>query len=258
VNQPLSADALRAALSGVKADPAPMVEVSQANPDLVASTMARYRSEQAKDAAAAATGRPNFRRVEAAAAATPVRANKYAGTCLICSTRVEEGAGSLDKDATGKWVTSHLPGQCPKEEEPVPASTTANPAQAVIKAVTGQVYTGVHPGIYTLETPQGHRTFRVRVQGTDDNFAPGQTIIEFLSGPDNTRDYTGFGFLKGQRLNVWAKHRENTDLVDDALVFLADPASALEAATCIRCNATLTTPESVAVGMGPTCRNKGW
>lgn len=263
MNQPLSADALRAALGGVKSDPSPMIKVPQADPDLVSSTLAAYRKTAEVDAAAAATGRPNFRKVEAAAAATPVRANKFAGTCTVCSTRVAEGAGSLDK-VDGKWVTAHLPGQCPQESsyeaQAVAAQEVEVPAGFVkITAITGQTYVGLQPGVYTLSVgADGHRTFRVRVQGTEDDFAPGKTILEYLSGPDNDRDYTGFGFLNGTRLAVWKKHQGNEALLADAKDFLVDPSQALLAAKCIRCNRNLTTPDSITAMMGPDCRGKGW
>ena len=258
----LSADDLRARLGGVTSDPAPMVEVPQASPDLVASTMERYRNAPAPKA--------GFRRGAAQAeAATPApapaasgkRPNKYGAACINCGGRVEAEAGYLAKTAEGKWAAEHV--SCPTGGDPVAEAVAAQeqevPAGFVkITALTGQTYIGLQPGIYTLETAQGHRTFRVRVQGTDEDFAPGKTILEYLSGPNNEKDYTGFAFLNGVRLAVWKKHQDNEPLVADAREFLADPSKALLAAKCIRCNANLSTPESVRSLMGKVCREKGW
>ena len=69
----------------------------------------------------------------------------------------------------------------------------------------------------------------------------------------------GFAFLNGTRLAVWRRFTEGHDgLVADAREFLADPSKAEMAARCIRCNKTLSTPESIRTMMGPHCREKGW
>ena len=134
------------------------------------------------------------------------------------------------------------------------------PAGHVSVESNGQTYVGVAPGTYTLETAQGHRTFRIRVQRTNAKFAPGRTLIEYLSGADNEGDYTGFGFInQGSVLKPWKRFEEgNTALLADAREFLAHPERATAALNCIRCNALLTTPESLARGMGPKCASKGW
>lgn len=133
-----------------------------------------------------------------------------------------------------------------------------------IQAANGQVYSGLGPGTYTLTFADGHyRTFRVRVQGTEESFAPGKTILEHLVGPQNTDDYQSFGFIvsthQGPRLQAWKRFKAgHTDLLADAEYFLAHLDEAEVARTCIRCNALLTVPESIALGIGPTCAKRGW
>jgi hypothetical protein len=217
---------------------------------------------------AAAPAPAGFRKgAQAAAEATPVpkssgkRANSYGGKCVTCDGWVEAQAGYLAKNAEGKWAAEHI--TCP---DPVAQAVQASEAPAgvtTIRATTGQTYSGILPGTYTLEKGDGdHRTFRVRVQGTEEDFAPGQTVLDHLTGPDNSpssRDWSSFAFIgKTGRLSVWTKHRSNDALIADAQEFLADPEATLKARTCIRCNAELTVPESVRAGMGPTCRTKGW
>lgn len=271
----LSADDLRAALSG-KAKPFSPLDypnpldmpdgsspdfdtepLSTSERDLVKDTLARYAAPIPLTPA----GRPNFRKVVDEVPAPKVsskRSNKYAASCITCGGRVEAEQGYLAKDGA-KWAAEHQAGQCISSTESVPEPVEVPAGFVKITAITGQTYVGLQPGVYTLpNTQDGHRTFRVRVQSTEDAFAPGKTILEYLSGPDNGKDYTGFGFLNGTRLAVWKKHQENQPLLTDAQAFLADPSKAMLAATCIRCNALLSTPDSIAALMGPACRERGW
>jgi hypothetical protein len=109
----------------------------------------------------------------------------------------------------------------------------------------------------------GHRTFRLRTQGPEEDFAPGKQVIAYLSGRDNTKDYTGFGFVHpGGRLQVWNAHRANKalaaqarDLLDDLPAKVAD-GRVLLAAHCFRCHHLLTVPTSVYAGLGPDCAKK--
>jgi hypothetical protein len=109
-----------------------------------------------------------------------------------------------------------------------------------------------------------HRTFRISTQAADAEFAPGERIVGLLTGADNERDYTSFAFLKTEadgsvRLIVWKRHRGGQY---DALARMLEALPAHEAAgrvatnfdtRCRKCNRTLTTPESVASGIGPVC-----
>lgn len=273
MSERLSADDLRARLSGLRppnpldmpGGGAPDLDTTPPVPqrDLVSSTLDAYRNAPAP--------RAGFRKGVAAAEATapaprpsgpPPKPNRYGGACVDCGGYVQAEAGALARTDKG-WGAKHL--VCPAAGDPVAEAVRAveavqdvPPGFVKITATTGQVYVGLQPGVYTLETGGGHRTFRVRVQSTDEDFAPGKTILEYLSGPDNERDYTPFAFLNGVRLAVWKKHQDNEVLITDAREFLADPSRALLAAKCIRCNRNLSTPESIRTMMGPDCREKGW
>lgn len=120
-----------------------------------------------------------------------------------------------------------------------------------------------HPvwdGIYTYETSEGHRTFRLRTQGAGEDFAPGRQVIAYLSGSDNDSDYTGFGFVesteRGYVVRVWKRFKGNHALVRDASLFLGAPDAALQSAHCFRCHRTLTVPASIHAGLGPECAKK--
>ena len=128
--------------------------------------------------------------------------------------------------------------------------------------VTKPDFQGLPDGIYTVETESGHRTFQVKTQKTDAKFAPGQRILSVLSGPSNTSDYIGLGFVstnaRGEHiLRPWKKHRDSSpETQAAAATLLADPRSALTAGKCARCQRPLTTPESLTRGLGEYCAGK--
>lgn len=119
-------------------------------------------------------------------------------------------------------------------------------------------------GYYTVEFASGdYRTFRVRTQPADADFAPGQQIISYLSGSDNESSYTRFGFVRGATVAPWRRFAGDTVLVRAAKV-LEDPeaaaktglAFALRSNRCYRCGHQLTVPASIHAGLGPDCAAK--
>ena len=118
-------------------------------------------------------------------------------------------------------------------------------------------------GTYTVDRSYGHRTFQVKTQKDDAKFAPGKRILSVLSGSDNEADYTGIGFIgrteKGKHyLGPWKAYHESGPLTQElAKRLLEDPRSALVAGRCARCSRKLTTPESLARGLGEHCARKG-
>ena len=120
-----------------------------------------------------------------------------------------------------------------------------------------------HNGTITVSNPATgqHRTFRVRTQKEDAWFAPGSRIVGMLTGPNNERDYTGFGFVQPDgKIKVWAKHRGTQ--MDRYAQMLERPQHESEkfglvfdwSAKCRRCNRELTTPESLIRGLGEICQ----
>lgn len=120
--------------------------------------------------------------------------------------------------------------------------------------------TDIPNGTFTLRRPDGtHRTFRVRTQREDARFAPGRRIIGFLSGPDNTSNYTWFGFVD-VRIVFWRRFlgrerlRRDVELLE--AYFNRGEGHVDEARSCLRCNRLLTTPESISRGIGPECAER--
>jgi hypothetical protein len=145
-------------------------------------------------------------------------------------------------------------------------------------------------GTFTLtnRTSGAHRTYRVHTVPDDDpaEGLRGRRIVSILTGPENTSDYTPFGFVErhpdtwgGWAIRVWQRYRSPGDPVhvdayhwgDDwgqhvklaAMLlcmmlrrtdcYFADRYDLLEERRCRRCDRALTTPESIEAGIGPVC-----
>lgn len=118
-------------------------------------------------------------------------------------------------------------------------------------------------GIYTVVMGSERRTLRLRDDWRSDAPA-GSQVAQFLSGPDNTSSYTGFAFVQGTTVRTWKRYA-NDSTIAAALRFLlagrenwerAGKTYAMESGNCYHCGRTLTTPESVASGIGPVCAKK--
>ncbi len=136
-------------------------------------------------------------------------------------------------------------------------------------------------GKYTIESKQTgeHRTFWVRTQEADAEFAPGKRIVSLLTGSQNDDEscYTGFAFVDDGGIRVWASKaragaRDGSDshrwlqfadllwtlALDGAFSpWAAKGFTILMEGACARCNRTLTTPESIRRGIGPICAELG-
>jgi hypothetical protein len=122
----------------------------------------------------------------------------------------------------------------------------------------------IKKGFFTVEA-EGvrHRTFRVK---TSRN---GKSAIGLMTGSNNLKDYTWFGYLNGSDIRFWttpsvafgvpATLPISNDEVREcwaAIVGDTDAAGlrfAREYQNCSRCGKVLTTPESLDRGIGPEC-----
>lgn len=133
-------------------------------------------------------------------------------------------------------------------------------------------------GIYTFTNAKSeHRTFRIKSQKPDAKFAPGKRIAALLTGSDNEKNYTGFGFIEtNDTVSVWTSRRypkspfvyyakmiEAAGKVVDLQAEVTTANVVLEnghvyklmaSRRCMVCNRTLTDPESIKTGIGPVCR----
>lgn len=129
---------------------------------------------------------------------------------------------------------------------PVAASTTPTNTQVVAD------------GTYTIVGPKGgHRT--LRLQTMEDST---KQWLSYLSGSDNEGDYKSVGVVDGNAVNLFRKYIGQYQDILAAARFLVRNVDkldeygrqyAIRSGKCYRCNRTLTTPESVARGLGPHC-----
>jgi len=135
-------------------------------------------------------------------------------------------------------------------------------------------------GIFTVSGPFGHRTFSIERQSEKAEFKPGKRIIYLLVKHDNELDWKPFGDVHDGvvrwPINVWLKIRQSPD--GDDFVFYAERLThmivggfrrfigpdgqshtyqLMMSRRCFRCDRRLTTPESIASGIGPECSKKG-
>jgi Family of unknown function (DUF6011) len=123
-----------------------------------------------------------------------------------------------------------------------------------------QMTTKTLDGFYTVIFQGGYRTFRVSTNDEDASFAPGKQVIAFL-GRD--AEYVSFAFVIEGKLVPWKRFRDGYKLVLDAARFLiegdmerAGKMYAKRSGNCWRCGRVLTTPQSIADGIGPVCASK--
>lgn len=121
--------------------------------------------------------------------------------------------------------------------------------------------------IFTVRSLRTGVRFTYRID--TDRLQPARpSFVSVLTGPDNSSDYTFLGsifdggrtYRHGTRSRISAdapsavafawlwSHRGDADL--DTRVEI------MHAGRCCRCGRTLTTPESVAAGIGPECSKK--
>ena len=126
-----------------------------------------------------------------------------------------------------------------------------------------------------------HRTFQIKTVIANDQMPPdafcnkmaGKRIVSLLTGPDNESNYEGFGFAEDDGISVWWKRRGGKFdqyariLWRFAIEGQFNPESGritvdsvsgymLCEGKCVRCNRTLTHPQSIESGIGPVCAGR--
>ncbi|MEU6362302.1 DUF6011 domain-containing protein [Streptomyces albidoflavus] len=212
-------------------------------------------------------GRPDFGLVapvstSAAGASVPkqerVERNRFPGFCP-CGGRVPESKGRRVRE-DGKWITRHMPGECISGEE-----GPARPASQNRWPLSTPPGAEAEEGYFTAQFGQDsddYVTMRIRRQGAESKFRPGELIATYLSGPDNERSYTGFAHIDSRgRGWIWKKYADNARLREALASVLGDQKAAGEAwarrsKRCWKCALPLTTPESLDALMGRECARK--
>lgn len=114
-------------------------------------------------------------------------------------------------------------------------------------------------GYYTVSLDGDSVTIRIR---TWKGHEPMQ-VASYLYGPSNTTDYRGFATIDGGQYKIWSAMQGNRKLEKSLLVLMGGDnleeyqrAYAVESKRCFMCGKLLTTPESIAAGIGPDCAKR--
>ena len=115
--------------------------------------------------------------------------------------------------------------------------------------------------IFTVKnvTTGGRFTFRV------DSEEGRPSFVKVLTGPENSTDYTFIGSIFNgknfkhspkSRITADAKSVKSFEWIWTHIDALPENIEVWHEGKCCRCGRLLTTPESIATGIGPTCAQK--
>jgi hypothetical protein len=127
----------------------------------------------------------------------------------------------------------------------------------------------INNGTITLINKEKGSHLTLSIKTVKKGQLKGKRILAKLMGRDNTRDYMSFGFVnKDDTISLWKRHRnaKNAQIahivrslfVEGNASPFAETVSMEVSKLCIRCNRKLTSPQSLADGIGPECIKKGW
>jgi hypothetical protein len=178
------------------------------------------------------------------------RPNKYAGPCAICGSNVEQESGRVDKNKDGKWVVTHLEGQCPPRTGvgPTDRDQGAWPkvdAPKFREPAIEQDFSQIPRGHYATKSLTGNNDYDFwRVDRPEQGTYAGRTFVKRIVGgkPD-------LNVSKSTRIQaLGAILREGIDETGTRY--------GQELGQCRACNRRLTDETSRALGIGPECRAK--
>lgn len=122
-------------------------------------------------------------------------------------------------------------------------------------------------GIYTLINKDAGTYITIKIHTALQGNLKGKRIVSKLIGPDNEHSYKGFAFVTDDdHIIVWRSQQSQKTLktvviLRDLILFgdqghFADKVTIELSKRCLRCNRRLTTPQSIADGIGPLCIKK--
>lgn len=123
-------------------------------------------------------------------------------------------------------------------------------------------------GKYTIAGPRGHEVFRVKTQAADSRFFPGRRIVQ-VADSAAVFGWATFGVIEDDgTIRVFKSKQDGPYRAYGALLVQLDHVGEVQLPkgrytlqlekACVRCNRTLTHPESVESGVGPECSGRGY
>lgn len=123
----------------------------------------------------------------------------------------------------------------------------------------------VFNGIYTLENKETGTYTTFKIHTVRKGKLEGKRLVSRLVGPNNQFSYQGIGFVNDNgTVKLWnrfnnQKYKQMMNILfslinngDDSR--FANRVNLKLSKRCIRCNRTLTTPQSIELGIGPECQ----
>lgn len=175
---------------------------------------------------------------------------RFPSSCPVCSQRINVG-DDMAKHASGKFVHSWCEAGAIATRATNTYGEPARPEIVTLPAPARQ-------GTFTVPVESSHRT--VRVSAVVD----GVRFVSLLTGPDR---YTCIGLIRDAGFK-WTRRFADHDApavraaVATVLTFNEESLErygklyAMESGNCWVCGRELTTPESIAAGIGPVCATR--
>lgn len=164
---------------------------------------------------------------------------QYPGWCHKCQAPIKPGQVIQRAKVVvpGKpTLYEHL--ECPAVVTAAPAQGQAGPpgGQATSSDGAWQPPPGLPNGVWTIQGPKGHRTYRIStIQAEKDDSLmaesfrkrhAGKRVLELLTGPDNTSSYRGLAWYPGPTpVDMYAEFKKHTPF--DEAVAKADKRSGI-------------------------------
>lgn len=175
---------------------------------------------------------------------------------MVREARQERAAAQAEREAAVSADSVYIDLRSREDKERDAAGT------APVAASGSETAHRVPNGWYTVlidGDPNDYVTIRLTDAPDHFNAAAGTQIAAYLNGPDNTSDYAGFAFVYGDSARPWKKAQHLTRQIRAlGTLISADPMVAAaeyvkRSNRCFVCNRPLTTPASIAAGIGPVC-----
>ena len=122
-------------------------------------------------------------------------------------------------------------------------------------------------GTVTLINKETGSHITLKIHTAKQGKLKGKRIVSKLIGSDNVNSYKGFAFVDGDMIMAWRsqhnpKNAQIASILQSIMVEgdnsrFANKVSMKLSKRCMRCNRTLTTPESIEMGIGPICLELG-
>jgi len=127
-----------------------------------------------------------------------------------------------------------------------------------------KIFNGTFTVTSYLKSNGKHRTFKISTMRNEDHFLHGQRVLYLMTGSDNNSSYRRFGTVTDDGIRIFTKcstpeNKAYADLLWSMLTegdnskYVALGYTISASLNCIMCNKKLTTPESLARGIGPVC-----